>query len=111
MHGSRGQHKNTLQPLRACTLLNALEQALAVALRLTLRGDGEGGHFACALFRVGVERGAAKNNTVVLDDGVVRCVAFDFGPIPLDQDAFALQGFNQRDDAAHIINGRLSQAF
>ena len=47
----------------------------------------------------------------MFDDGVVGRVALDFGAVALDQRAVALEGLDQRHDAAHVVDGGLAQAF
>ena len=110
MHGAGGQHKNAVQALRLGARLDALEQALAVALALAVWRHGERGHLAGALFSVGVERRAAKDHAVVFDDGVVARVALDLGAVAFDQGAVFLKRLNQRQDAAHIVHGGLAHA-
>ena len=67
-------------------------------------------HFGGLAFGIGIERGAAEDHAVVLDDGVVADVALDFGAVALDQRAVALERLDQLQDAADVVGGRLAQA-
>ena len=52
---------------------------------------------------------AAEDHAVVLDHRVAGDVALDLGAVALDQRAVALEGFDQLDDAAHVVNRGLAQ--
>ncbi|OIQ64180.1 hypothetical protein GALL_542700 [mine drainage metagenome] len=111
MHGSRGQYKNTFQSSQFGALLNAFEHPLAVALTLHLGRHRQRRHFGGAGFRIGIERGAGKNNAVVFDHRVQAHVAFDFGAAAFDQGAIFLKRFNQLQNATDIIDTGFTQTF
>ena len=68
-------------------LLDALENALAVALALDLRRYGQCRHLAGPRFRVRIQRRAAEDHAVVFDDRVVADVALYLRAVTLDQRA------------------------
>ena len=110
MHGACGQHEDAAQAHGARALLNALEDALAIALPLALRRDGQCCHFGRFGLRVGVERGAAKDHAVVLDHGVLAGIALDLGAVALDQRTILFERLDQLQDATDVIDGGLAQA-
>src|ERR1700757_4329886 len=79
MHRARGEHEYRLHPQRLCAMFDSLENPVAVALALNLRRYRERGTFRGAGFRIGIQRGAAENDSVVLDDRISGDVALDFG--------------------------------
>jgi hypothetical protein len=88
-----------------------LENAFAIALGLHFRIDGQACHFGHFLFREGIERGAAEDHAIVLDDGEIVDFAFDQLAAALDQRAVGFQRLDQLDDAADVLNCGLAQAF
>ncbi len=111
VHGAGGEHKNAVQSQRPSALFDVFEDALAIALTLGGRVNGERGHFAGFLLGVGVERGAAEDDAVVLQYRVVADVAFDFGAATLDQHALFFQRLDELQDAAHVVGRGLPQMF
>ena len=73
--------------------------------------DGERGHLTRAIFGVGVQSGATKNNAIVFDDGVFGNVTFHFCAFTAHQGAVVLEGLYQLQHTTQIIRGGFAQAF
>ena len=80
-------------------------------MALAFGRHGQRGHFAGFVFGKGVKRGAGKNHAVVLHDGVVANVAFNFCTAAFDQGAVLFKRLNQAQDAAHVVRAGLAQTF
>ena len=93
-------------------MFDSLENPLAVALALNLRRYRERRQFGGAGFRIRIQRGAAENDSVVLDDGIGGDVAFDFRAAALDERAVALERLDQLQDtpptSSDVASRRLS---
>ena len=110
MHGACGQYEDALKAGSARPLLDALKYFFAIALALALRRHRERRHLASFRFRIRVERSAGKDHAVVLNDAVMAGIAFNLGPVTLDQRAVLFKRLNQLQDAAHVIGRGFSQA-
>ena len=66
-------------------------------------------HLADAFLGIRVERRAAEDDAVVLDDGEVADLALDEGPVALDERAVLLERTDQREYAADVVGACLAQ--
>ncbi len=83
---------------RARAVFHVLQHAFAVALRLHFRVDRQASHFGHLFLGERVQRGAAEDHAVVLDDGKIVDLAFDQFAPALDQRAVGFQRFDQLDE-------------
>ena len=109
MRGAGGEYVEGLQPERAGTLLDALQQFVATATVAVLRVDRQAGQFAG--IRVGdrVQRGAGDDQAIALDDAELADLALQHFARTAHQDALVLQRSDQLDQAADVLDGRLAQ--
>src|SRR5687767_14824577 len=101
MRGEREQLAQ-LEALRA--LLAGLEEALAVARVAVLGGDREAGELGALFVRKRIQRGAAHDARVVLDDEEVADLGFEELTASLYQRSFGLERLDEREHAAHVLD-------
>ena len=111
MRRARGQHEQPRDAGLAGPLLDALQQPLAIALALHRRVDGQTGHLGHPLLGKRVHRRTAEDHLVVLDHREVADLGLDQCPVALDQRAVGLQRLDQRQNAAHVVDGGFAQRF
>ena len=104
-----GEREQLAQLERLGTLLAGAQQPLAVARVAIFRCDRE----ACEIgaLRVGerIERGAAADRAVVLDDHEVADLGFQELPASLHQRAVRFERLDQRQHAADVLDARRPQ--
>ena len=90
-------------------VFDVFKQAFAVSLVAVIRVDRQTGEFARVFFGKRIQRGAAEDDTIVLEYG--KTVDFDFQQFPStpDQDAFRFKWLDQLQNAADIVDSGSAQ--
>src|SRR5687768_1599866 len=107
--GVRGQRENAPDAQAAGTLLAGLQQILPVARVTVALRHGEAGELGALVLLEGVERRAADDDAVVLDDEEVADLGFEQLAAALHQLAFGLERLDQREHALHVLDARRPQ--
>src|SRR6201996_9482085 len=110
VHGARGEHEYRLDAECLCAMFDSLQNSIAVALALNLRRYRQCRQFRGAGFRIGIQRRATENDSVVLDDGIGGDIAFDFRAAALDERAVTFEWLDQLQDSPDIVGRGLAQA-
>src|SRR6185369_3110258 len=111
VRGVRGKRKELAQLLRLGTLLAGARQSLAVARVAIVRRHREAGELGALRLRKRIERGAAADRAVVLDDDEVADLRFEQLAAALHQRAFGFQRLDQRQHAADVLDACRPQLF
>src|SRR5688572_11356014 len=106
---ARGEHEDPLQLLFARPRLDLGQQALTRARAAKVRVHGEAGELARSLLGEGIERGAADDHAVVLEHHEAPDLALEQIAIALDQRAVGLEGLDQLEHAADVLQPRRAQ--
>src|SRR5688572_26435800 len=111
VRGMRGEREKLAQLEVLGALLARFEQPLAVA-RVAVPGvDREAGEFPALVVGERVQRRAADDASVVLDNQEVPDLGFEQLPASLDERAFGLERLDEREHAAHVLHPRRTQLF
>src|SRR5205085_11843727 len=104
--GVRSEREELAQLERLGTLLAGEQQPLAVAGIAIFGRDREAGEFGTLLVGERIQRRAAANRAVVLDDHEVADLGFEKLTASLDERAVGFERLDEREHAAHVLDAR-----
>src|SRR5438067_5662697 len=109
VRGVRRQREELAQLERLGTFLAGDEQVFAVAGVAVFRRDGKAGEFRALVLGEGIERGAAADHAVVLDDEEIADLRLEELAAPFDERAVGFERLDQRQHAADVFDARRPQ--